>query len=416
MTKFSILIVVVLVLLSCSVYGFSVGFCFVSKLPACEVAVNLCKSGGNKFVCAHQRKSSFHVQPHSKTRQATQTSVGTVQTDFDLNRGAAIDTLLNDYPALFERTCDFSIFTEEIVLEDVQGFRIEGMRAYKAFFTVVSSIVNVCFSHCETSVVLMDKYALDKSRIKLRWRKNLFSRLPGSLRDIFRWIDSDGNGIISSYEYSALHQRQFAKATPQQEPFVVEGISVYKLNSKGKIIHHSIEITSPLSSPLAPLRELLPVNMSPTMVPLLSNYQLEALPNSVSIHQPIGNMLDLSTPTSMLSLKSTNMGQGEQPMAKFGGPRLQAFMKKLPKQCKEDYDCNPGIARHGDGTARACRLTIGCAGGYNFPLRCMDFIIARFCVDPDDWRNGGLGALAWDPSLAPEPIPVRVEDGFTGPR
>jgi hypothetical protein len=46
----------------------------------------------------------------------------------------------------------------------------------------------------------------------------------------------------------------------------------------------------------------------------------------------------------------------------------------------------------------------------------VDFVIARFCVDPDDWRGGGLGALAWDPSLAPEPIPVRIEDGFNGPR
>ena len=56
------------------------------------------------------------------------------------------------------------------------------------------------------------------------------------------------------------------------------------------------------------------------------------------------------------------------------------------------------------------------AGGYNFPLRCVDFVIARFCVDPDDWRGGGLGALAWDPSLAPEPIPVRIQDGFNGPK
>ena len=54
------------------------------------------------------------------------------------------------------------------------------------------------------------------------------------------------------------------------------------------------------------------------------------------------------------------------------------------------------------------------AGGYNFPLRCVDFVIVRVCVDPDDW-NGGLGALSWDPSLAPEPIPVRPQDGYIGP-
>ncbi len=51
---------------------------------------------------------------------------------------------------------------------------------------------------------------------------------------------------------------------------LVEGISIYKLDSKGRVIHHSIEITSPLSSSLEPLRELLPVNYSPAMVPMAS--------------------------------------------------------------------------------------------------------------------------------------------------
>mmetsp|Transcript_38020 Transcript_38020/g.79649 ORF Transcript_38020/g.79649 Transcript_38020/m.79649 type:complete len:275 (-) Transcript_38020:225-1049(-) len=259
------------------------------------------------------------------------------------------------------------------------------------FFSIVSSMINVCFSRCETSVVLMDKYALDKSHIKLRWRLDLFSRLSGSLGDIFRWIDSDGNGIISSHEYSALHQRQFAKAAPQQEPFVVEGISVYKLDSKGRVIHHSIEITSPLSSSLAPLRELLPVNFSPPMV-LMASAVAFSHPPAISAHILDGG----KAPSASTSLSAKSDSMADQPLAKMGGPRLQAFLKKLPKQCKEDYDCNPG--------------------GYNFPLRCVDFVIARFCVDPDDWRGGGLGALAWDPSLAPEPIPVRIEDGFNGPR
>eukprot|EP00960_Hanusia_phi_P031212 749148-Hanusia_phi.AAC.2 len=50
----------------------------------------------------------------------------------------------------------------------------------------------------------------------------------------------------------------------------------------------------------------------------------------------------------------------------------------------EDYDCNPG--------------------GYNFPLRCVDFIIARFCVDPDDWR-GGQSLLPPPPPPPPRPRP-----------
>jgi hypothetical protein len=33
------------------------------------------------------------------------------------------------------------------------------------------------------------------------------------------------------------------------------------------------------------------------------------------------------------------------------------------------------------------------AGGYNFPLICADFVITRICIDPDDWKGGGLGQV-----------------------
>ena len=321
------------------VQGFAVNICL-SKASASVLPILACqKSWSGKFVGAQDLHPQ--IQPNTKNRIATHTSIAAVQTEFELNRGAAVDTLLHDYPNLFIRTCDFSIFTDEVALEDVQGFRIEGLSAYRAFFSVVSSMINVCFSKCETSVVLMDKYAFDKSRIKLRWRINLFSRLPGSLGDIFRWIDSDGNGIISSYEYSALHQKQFAKSAPQNEPFVVEGISVYKLDTKGRIFHHAIEITSPLSSSLAPLRELLPVSFGPT-IPMSvvgcgesSDPSLDFL--AINIDDSI---ISLSTLPIAAPLQSAN--PEPQPWAKIGGPRLQAFIKKLPKQCKEDYDCNPG--------------------------------------------------------------------------
>mmetsp|Transcript_34332 Transcript_34332/g.55431 ORF Transcript_34332/g.55431 Transcript_34332/m.55431 type:complete len:127 (+) Transcript_34332:2-382(+) len=79
-------------------------------------------------------------------------------------------------------------------------------------------------------------------------------------------------------------------------------------------------------------------------------------------------------------------------MAKLGGKEFAKKMK-LPKQCKEDYDCNEG--------------------GYNWPLRCMDFVVAKICVDPDDSTGGGLRASNYDErDLVQEPIPVRVEDGW----
>ena len=56
-----------------------------------------------------------------------------------------------------------------------------------------------------------------------------------------------------------------------------------------------------------------------------------------------------------------------------------------------------------------------CARTYthSWPLRCVDFVFAKICVDTDDQSGGGLGALNWGVGdLVQEPIPVRVEDGW----
>jgi hypothetical protein len=89
--------------------------------------------------------------------------------EYELNRGQAVDTLLIDYPAIFLRSPDLSIFHQNILLRDTQGFSLEGLRAYKAFFSVVPTLGNVAFSRCEVSALLMDKYGIDKSRIKIRF-------------------------------------------------------------------------------------------------------------------------------------------------------------------------------------------------------------------------------------------------------
>ena len=119
--------------------------------------------------------------------------------EFELNRGRALDTLLADYPTIFSQACDLSIFHESILLRDSQGFSLEGIRSYKAFFSVVPTLVNMAFSRKEISAQLMDKYGIDKGRIKIRWRLDLYPRAVGaSLRDIFGWFDTNGDGIISS--------------------------------------------------------------------------------------------------------------------------------------------------------------------------------------------------------------------------
>lgn len=60
------------------------------------------------------------------------------------------------------------------------------------------------------------------------------------------------------------------------------------------------------------------------------------------------------------------------------------------KTCETDYDCNPG--------------------GRNYPLRCVNYIFSKICVESDDDFSGGRGVLQY----AFEPIPVRVSDGYYG--
>eukprot|EP00960_Hanusia_phi_P029369 747919-Hanusia_phi.AAC.1 len=129
--------------------------------------------------------------------------------EFELNRGKAVDTLLSDYPTIFSESCDFSVFHPSIILRDTQGFSIEGIGAYRAFFSIVPSLANVLFSRCEVSAVLMDKYGLCKNKIKIRWRIDFYPRFSGmsTLKDIFRWVDSNGDGVISSKEFLEMQKR-----------------------------------------------------------------------------------------------------------------------------------------------------------------------------------------------------------------
>jgi hypothetical protein len=348
--------------------------------------------------------------------------------EFELNRGQAVDTLLSDYPSIFSQTCDFAPFHENIVLRDTQGFSVEGIRAYRAFFSVVPTLVNVAFSKGEISALLMDKYGIDKSHIKIRWRMDLYPRTIGaSLRDAYRWFDTDGDGFISQEEFVDGQERLKGSKTLHAPPkknvdaLVVEGISVYTLNAKGKITQHEIEVTSPTDYPfLEALRELVPVqrqgtfNQIPNCITaepdFLAVQGVAAASNAHAHAMLMAAAAAAAAPglqlqgSALAATKTFPQGPGDgddkdgggglaqELLFKIGGKQL-AGKFKVPKQCKTDYDCNEG--------------------GYNWPLICADFVFAKLCIDPDDNFGGGLGALNWGPGdLVAEPIPVRVEDGW----
>lgn len=382
---------------------------------------------GSILLAAQALSSSSTVErTMTSNKESVQTQAQDKQREFELNRGLAVDTLLADYSSMFDSTpMDFDIYHERILLRDNQGFSLEGKPSYKLFFKTVTNLLNLVFTGAHTSVVLMDKYGIDKSRIKMRWRIELESRLrPKSWKQLFGLIDRDGDGILSQRELNDFKQKEhregttWRKAETSDSRLVLEGISEYKLDAKGLIYEHIISVTYPAAPfSLAPLQELLPIRRM-AHPGLAGVAGITTVPASATLHTfqpltlftaaaertviPVLPLLSIkdtaeATAGAVLLMASQKRNQGE---GFFESLLPQDLKKKMPKTCQSDYDCNPG--------------------GYNFPLICADFIVARFCIDPDDWKGGGLGAHAWDldnmEQMIKEPIPVRPDDGYGGPR
>lgn len=174
---------------------------------------------------------------------------GGPEREFELNRGLAVDTLLKDYPSLFDLPPDFHIFREEVVLQDVQGFSTSGLRAYKTFFKVLRSVAatgRALGYRANIKVMLMDPNAQDKSRIRLRWKIELFGK-------------GDSKNQLSSMERDKLLTKLGFKTDStgfDEGEGMLEGISMYTLDARGKINSHTIEVTQPPIKPLESLQRL----------------------------------------------------------------------------------------------------------------------------------------------------------------
>ena len=184
--------------------------------------------------------------------------------DFDLNRGLAIDTLLKDYPYLLQSPPDFEIFRKEIVLQDAQGFSISGLAAYQLFFAILRRLAQTASGlgvQPNVNVMLMDKYASDKGKIRLRWKIELFQKGRTATP-------------LSDNERDAMLDKLGFKKPATQDGFssgngILEGISVYRLDAKGMISTHTIEVRTDGVSAAAGAAKVLPRWHSSNSVGLL---------------------------------------------------------------------------------------------------------------------------------------------------
>lgn len=185
---------------------------------------------------------------------------GGPEKEFELNRGLAIDTLLKDYPYMLENVPDFSIFRKEVVLQDAQGFRISGLKTYQLFFIILRRLAQTSSGlgvQANVNVMLMDKYASDKSKIRLRWKIELYSK--SSLSSPKPLSDVERDTMLAKLGFKASESDGFGSGGG-----VLEGISVYKLDAKGMINSHTIEVTEPtMMAPLQALQKFFPMGTMP---------------------------------------------------------------------------------------------------------------------------------------------------------
>ena len=121
--------------------------------------------------------------------------------DYYANVGDAIRTLREDLPQMFNKDLNYDIYREDIVFRDPR-LTFQGMKNYKLIFWSLRFHGNLFFSKLYVDILRI--WQPEDNSIKIRWRINGVPRV---------WWKTEG---------------------------VLDGISIYKLDSDGKIYEHAV--------------------------------------------------------------------------------------------------------------------------------------------------------------------------------
>ncbi|XP_020585753.1 uncharacterized protein LOC110028302 [Phalaenopsis equestris] len=145
--------------------------------------------------------SSASPPPPSLRQQLQEMDGGDDKNDYYVNLGNAIRTLREDYPIIFYKEPGFSIYRDDIVFKDPLNTFV-GINNYKQIFSAMRFIGPVLFKALWVDIVSV--WQPVENTIMIRWTVNGIRRVP--------W-ESCGR---------------------------FDGISVYKLDRKGKIFEHQV--------------------------------------------------------------------------------------------------------------------------------------------------------------------------------
>ncbi|KAG8466923.1 hypothetical protein KFE25_008302 [Diacronema lutheri] len=148
------------------------------------------------------------------------------QSDFHANVGRCIDALQREYPTMLMLEPTLDIFAEHVQLVDAHtGLVLTGKRAYARALSALRWVAGASLSSAETGVLLVfDPIA---SQIRARWS-------------------------------AKLHLR----GREAEPPVVVDGVSVYSLDSRGLVCRHELRSDVPISQHFAVLPRALAASLA----------------------------------------------------------------------------------------------------------------------------------------------------------
>ena len=123
--------------------------------------------------------------------------------DFNANLGKVIDTLNTDYPLLWFKPLDYSIYIKDIEVTDPTGIAFQGISVYKQLFTALRFFAKTIFSSQEITYKLHYDYM--EQVVRIIWHVKITSEYP-----IF------------------------------ESPLFVDGISKYHINWEGYVFRHEV--------------------------------------------------------------------------------------------------------------------------------------------------------------------------------
>lgn len=294
--------------------------------------------------------------------------------EFDLNRGRAIDTLRHDYPRLFLDRPDLSIFSTAVELHDPSGKRLKGMNQYEKVFDMLRFLRRATMQDAEITYRLV----VHDDTIHVRWCAKMYMRDPA--------LGLTGLNIL-------------------------DGVSVYDLDSVGKIKTHRLE-----NIVMSDQNRMQSVSLGfawPTP-------QMAMPEMAVPFFRTLSTAVDLSpalptVPTLRADLSAGRRSPAPQASALSGDSSIggETPMQKAERERAEDAE----KARRLD-ELRSPRKQQGKSGFFGLdgpqecetsydcdhPLVCCDLIVASVCC------SGGLMIpQRADPVLQRQAIPVPVE-------